>query len=111
MIALHVYLTPKSGKKAAMEKSIRDSWIKAMAEQPGFLRAAILTPFPDKALDALGAVKPTHAFEVVSYWESEKLRLEWVARPVHDQVFMPLLELADGVSFTLSDVAHSWNMG
>ena len=110
MIALHVYLSPKSGKKAEMEAVIRDSWIAAMSEQPGFLRAAILTPFPGKALEALGAKKPPHAFEVVSYWESEKLRLEWVARPVHDRVFNPLVALAESVSFTLSDVEHCWNM-
>lgn len=110
MISLHVYLTPKAGKKAEMESVIRDSWISTMSEQPGFVRAAILTPFSDAALDELQAMKPAHSFEVVSFWESEKLRLEWVARPVHDEVFIPLLELAENVSFTLSDVAHGWNM-
>ena len=111
MISLHVYLNPKSGTAAELEASIRDSWLKAMATQPGFISAAVLTPFSDDALEALGASKPKTAYEVVSFWESEDLRLEWVARPIHDQVFMPLLDLADNVSFTLNDVSESWNLG
>jgi antibiotic biosynthesis monooxygenase (ABM) superfamily enzyme len=110
MISLHVTMTAKPGKEAALEAAIRDSWIAAMAKQPGFLHAALLKPFPDDALDALGALKPSHAFEIISFWESEKLRLEWVARPIHDQVFMPLLELAESVAFTLQSVVHRWQL-
>jgi heme-degrading monooxygenase HmoA len=111
MISLHVYLNPKSGKAAELEASIRDSWLKAMATQPGFIGATVLTPFSDEALAALGASKPKTAYEVVSLWESEALRLEWVARPIHDQTFMPLMDLAGDVSFTLNDVAEQWNLG
>ena len=70
MITLHVYLTAKPGKESEVEATIRDSWIKAMAEQPGFLHAALLRPFSDEELDALGAMKPSHTFEVVSFWPS-----------------------------------------
>lgn len=111
MISLHVYLNPKSGKAAELEASVRDGWLKAMATQPGFISASLLTSFSDVALDALGASKRETAYEVVSFWESEELRLEWVARPIHDQVFMPLMDIADDISFTLNDVAESWNLG
>ena len=110
MITLHVYLTAKPGKESEVEATIRDSWIKAMAEQPGFLHAALLRPFSDEELDALGAMKPSHTFEVVSFWESEQLRLEWVARPIHDEVFMPLMELTDNITPTLTNVGHAWNL-
>lgn len=110
MITLHVYLTPKGGKHDELETAIRDSWIAAMSEQPGFLRAAILTPFPDEELDRLQAFKPKHTFEVVSLWRSERERLEWVARPVHDRVFVPILELSEDVSFTVNNVTHGWNL-
>ncbi|MDA0676789.1 MAG: antibiotic biosynthesis monooxygenase [Chloroflexi bacterium] len=110
MIVLHVYMTAKPGKEAALEAGIRDSWIAAMAQQPGFLHAATLKPFSNKQLDALGALKPAHTFEVISFWESEEKRLEWVARPIHNQVFMPLLELADKVAPTLQTVEHSWSL-
>ena len=46
----------------------------------------------------------------VSYWESEQLRLEWVARPVHDQVFEPNMELAESISSTVKTVGHTWNI-
>ncbi|NQW18663.1 MAG: antibiotic biosynthesis monooxygenase [Chloroflexi bacterium] len=110
MISLHVYLNPKDGKTADLESAIRDRWIAAMATQPGFISAAVLTPFSDEALGALGAIKPKTAYEVVSFWKSEELRLEWVARPIHDEVFAPLLELAAEVSFTLNDVPDEWNI-
>ena len=81
MITLHVYMTAKPGTESDLEAGIRDNWIATMAEQPGFLHAALLKPFSDDALDALDGLKPAHTFEVVSFWESEEKRLEWVARP------------------------------
>jgi hypothetical protein len=110
MITLHVYMNPKPGKSDELEAGIRDSWLTAMAEQPGFVSASVLEPFDDDALSALRASKPRHQFEIVAFWRSEKERLEWVARPIHDQVFLPLLELADDVSFTLKTVTSAWDV-
>jgi heme-degrading monooxygenase HmoA len=110
VITLHVYLNPKPGRRAELESRIRDRWIAAMSEQPGFISAAVLTPFPDAALDALSATRPGYEFEVVSLWRSEKERLEWVARPIHDEVFVPVTEAAADLSFTLKNVSHSWNL-
>ena len=110
MITLHVYLNPKPGRRDELESHIRDNWIEAMSKQPGFISAAVLTPFSDDALDALSAAKSDYEFEVVSLWRSEKERLEWVARPIHDEVFVPVTEAAGDISFTLKDVATSWNL-
>jgi heme-degrading monooxygenase HmoA len=107
MFTLHVYMTARPGKEAALGTGIRDSWISTMSEQPGFLHAALLMPFAGEALDAIGGFKPTHTFEIVSFWESEQKRLEWVARPIHNQVFEPLLELTVDVRHTLATVEHS----
>ncbi len=101
MITLHVYLTPKTGQAEALRAAIRDTWIAAMSEQPGFSRAAMLTAVEDEG---------TEEIEIVSYWESEQLRLEWVARPVHDQVFEPIMELAESISSTVKTVGHTWNI-
>lgn len=101
MITLHVYLTPVPGKDEALQAAIRDPWISTMSEQPGFVQAAMLTPFGDGE---------SNDIEVVSYWESEGLRLEWVARPVHDQVFEPIMELAESVSPIVKTVSHNWNV-
>ncbi len=102
MITLHVYLTPKSGEAEALQAAILDPWISTMSEQPGFVQAAMLTPFGDG--DESGDI------EVVSYWESEELRLEWVARPIHDEVFAPIMELAESVSPTVKTVNQTWNV-
>ena len=72
-----------------------------MAEQPGFLQGAMLTPFGDDKSEDI---------EVVSYWESEERRLEWVARPIHDEVFEPITDLAESLSYTVKTVTHTWNI-
>jgi len=74
-----------------------------MSEQPGFVQAAILTPFGNGEDDS-------NEIEVISYWESEELRLEWVARPIHDEVFAPIMELSEIVSSTVKTVGHAWNI-
>lgn len=110
MISLHVYMNVKAGKERELDVQIRDKWLAAMAEQPGFVSAAILTPFSDDALAKLEASKPDTALEIVSFWRSEAERLEWVARPIHDEVFLPLLDMAEDLSFTLQTVTDNWNL-
>ena len=109
MISLHVYLTPKEGNKKALESAIRDKWIAAMAEQPGFASAAMVTPFPDEEFTKLEAFKP-QTYEVVSFWRSESERKAWVARPVHDQVWSQVESAADSITYALQTVVHSWNL-
>ena len=110
MITLHVYLSPMAGKERELEAAVRDQWLAAMSEQPGFLRAAVLKPFAGDDLARLEAVTPASAIEVVAFWRSERDRLAWVARPLHDQVFSTVLELASSVSYTLQTVTHGWNV-
>ena len=110
MISLHVYLTPKAGKDQELESAVRDKWMAAMAEQPGFLRAATVKPLSDDELAKLEAIKPESTYEVVSLWRSESERQAWVARPIHDQVFSHVLEAAESVTYTVQTVDHSWNL-
>ena len=110
MISLHVYLSPKSGMEKEFESAVRDKWLAAMAEQPGFLSGALLTPFPDAQLKELEASKPQSQYEAVAFWRSEDERLRWVARPIHDQVFSQVLDASEGVSYTLQTAEQSWGM-
>ena len=103
-------MNAKAGRELELEAQIKDRWLTAMAEQPGFISAAILTPFSDDALAKLEAAEPDKKLEVVSFWRSEEERLEWVARPIHDEVFLPLLDMAEDVSFTLQTVMADWNL-
>lgn len=110
MISLHVYLTAKPGKERELEAGIKDKWLAAMAKQPGFVSCALVTPFTPGTLEKLGALKPQHTFEVIAFWRSEEERLAWVARPIHNEVFLPLQPLATKIASTLQTVAHSRNL-
>ena len=110
MISLHVYLTPKIGQEKALESAIRDKWMPAMAEQPGFVSAAVVEPFSEAELAKLEAAKPESAYECVAFWQSESKRLAWVGRPIHDQVFSQVLNASDGVSYTVQTVKESWSL-
>ena len=108
MISLHVYITPEKGRDLDLKKARCDHWVPAMQKQPGFINAALLNPFATSQLEALQAVKPESEFEVVSFWGSEQQRLEWVDRPIHDEVFEKVIEASDHVSYTLQNVIESW---
>jgi heme-degrading monooxygenase HmoA len=110
MISLHVYLTPKEGREKDLDSAVQQGWLQAMSEQPGFLAAAVVRPYDDMDLEALDAIKPASALEAVSFWRSEAERLEWVARPIHDEVFNKVIDAAEGVSYTLQNVEGSWGL-
>lgn len=110
MISLNVYLTAKPGEAAALERAIKDVWIAAMTQQPGFLRATLNTPFSDDDLAALEAMKPAHAYEMVSYWRTEQERVDWVARDIHQEVWPQVIEHCADVSYTLFNCDATWSM-
>ncbi len=85
MITLHVHLTAKPGQYEALKSKINDPWISTRSSQPGFVQAAMLTQFDDESSEDI---------EVISYWESEALRLNWVALPVHDEVVSSIIDLS-----------------
>ena len=110
VISLNVYLTPKSGQAAKLEHAIKDVWLTAMRQQPGFLGAALITPFSDEDLAKLEASRPAYSYEVVSYWNSEEERVTWVTRDIHQEVWPQVVEQAENVSYTLFNVDSSWNL-
>ena len=62
----------------------------------------------DIELKKIDAKIPDHDLEVVAFWVSEQERLEWVARPIHDQVFNQVLSSTEKVSYTLQRVENNW---
>lgn len=108
MIALDVYFNAKDGNDAALEKVIVDVWMEAMQQQPGFISATMMTPFPQDQLEAMGAVRPPFSHEVISFWESEALRQEWVARDIHQEVWPQVEAAAEVVVYTVSNCDQSW---
>ena len=58
MISLSVYLIPKKGRELELDSAVRDGWLPAMSEQPGFLAAAVVRPYEPTELEALGGLMP-----------------------------------------------------
>ena len=110
MISLNVYLTPNAGKGEELESAIRDKWLTAMVEQPGFVSAAMVKPFSDDELAALEATKPQSAYEVVSYWNTEAERVAWTQRPIHNEVWEHVVNASESVAYTVHTVEQAWNL-
>ena len=110
MISLDVYFNAKDGNDAELERVIVDVWMEAMKQQPGFISASLMTPLPQEALDALGAVKPPFSHEVLSFWESEDQRQAWVARDIHQEVWPQVEAAAEVIVYTVSNCDESWNL-
>ena len=110
MISLHVYLKPKSGMENNLESAIKNRWINEMQIQDGFISAATVKPYSDEELTKLEASSPSHVYEVISFWQSEEQRLDWVAKPIHDEVWEEVINAADDVSYTLQTVEQHWNI-
>lgn len=108
MIALDVYFSAKSGDNAGLEQVIVDVWMEAMRQQPGFIHATLMTPLSQEALDAMGAVRPPFSHEVISFWESEELRMEWVGRDIHQEVWPQVEAQAEMIVFTVSNCDQNW---
>ncbi len=110
MIAMNCYLTAKPGKAEQLDSLIRDRWIKAMSEYPGFMKASFNKPYPVKKLDELQALKPSHYCEVVFYWRTERERLLWAKTNDCLDAWNAVEAVCDNVKYTLSDVIQRWSM-
>ena len=110
MISLDVYFNAKDGNDAELERVIVDVWMEAMKQQPGFISASLMTPLPQEALDAMGAVKPPFSHEALSFWESEEQRQAWVARDIHQEVWPQVEAAAEVIVYTVSNCDESWNL-
>ncbi len=110
MIALDVYFNAKSGGDAELEKVVVDVWMEAMKQQPGFISASLMTPLPQEELDAMGAVKPPFSHEVLSFWESEDYRQQWVGRDIHQEVWPQVEAAAEMIMYTVSNCDENWNI-
>jgi heme-degrading monooxygenase HmoA len=95
MIELHICLEPFAGKESELESVFRDTFIPAISVQKGFRRVALL-----KVRDALRLYRIELAFD------TEKLRLDWVASPEHQQAFPKLAALCQQVSWAGFDVVQ-----
>ena len=81
-----------------------------MSEQPGFVSSARLKPYPAEQLAKMGAAKPKHAYETITFWRSEEERATWAASDTHMEIISVLLPLAESASYTVQSVEWSHNL-
>ena len=76
MVALHVDLQLKPGMGPELEKTFRDDFRPAISSQPGFFGVALLQ-----------STSEADCYRLVIEFQSEELRLNWVATDLHQDVW------------------------
>ena len=110
MISLHQYHVPKEGKETELEAIVKDKLLKAMSEQPGFISSARLKPYTAEQLEKMGATKPAHAYETITFWRSEEERATWAASDLHMGIISELLQTTASAGYTVQTVEWSHNL-
>ncbi len=90
MVSLHVDLLLNPGAGPELERTFREVFRPAISAQPGFSRVALLR-----------SQSEADRYRLVIEFESEGLRLNWVATGLHQQVW-PRME-AHCASYTLQN--------
>jgi heme-degrading monooxygenase HmoA len=72
MMTLRIRLRVRDGQGPALETLYRDAYVPAIRGQRGFLRCELWRQHDDPA-----------RYEIAIFFESEELRLRWVASPEH----------------------------
>jgi heme-degrading monooxygenase HmoA len=90
MVALHLDLQVHPGAGPELENSFRDIFRPAISAQPGFSGVALLA-----------STSEADRYRLVIEFQSEELRLNWVATELHQQVW-PRME-AHCVSYAVKN--------
>lgn len=93
MIELRIYLEPHAGKEQELEQIFRSQFVPAISKRPGFVRVALL-----KKRDAV------REYELCLSFESEDLRLQWVACAEHQAVWPKVQGVCQRASWAGFDV-------
>jgi len=76
MVSLHIDLQLRPGAGPGLERTFRQVFRPAISAQPGFVAVALLQP----TSEATG-------YRLVIEFQTEQLRLGWVATDLHQQVW------------------------
>ena len=89
MIELHIFLEPFAGQEEQLESVFKGSFVPAISIQEGFRRAALL-----KMTDAL------RKYQIEIAFDSEELRLKWVASKEHQDAFPKIVALCQQITWS-----------
>ena len=82
MIELHIYMEPHAGKESELEDQYRKEYVPGIKIQQGFRRTTLL-----KSRDAL------RKYQINITFDSEELRLKWVASKEHTKIWPKMAAL------------------
>ncbi len=100
MIELKIYVEPFAGKEKELETTFQEVFVPAISVQEGFVRVALL-----KARDAF------REYQISLVFESEELRLKWVASKEHQDAFPKIAVLCGRMSWSGFDVIDQKERG
>lgn len=89
MIELHIYLEPYGGKEKELESLYWEKYVPGIQIQEGFQRTTLL-----KKRDAL------REYQIDIAFDSEELRLKWVASKEHTEIWPKMSALCQRISWT-----------
>ena len=93
-IELHIYLTAKPGQEKELERVYKEVFFPAVSRQEGFRSSQMMR-------------KPnSNEFTVRLSFNSEELRLKWVASAEHQKAWPALSGLSAKTSYTGFGVVH-----
>ena len=95
MIELHIFLEPLAGKENDLEAIYWKEYVPGIKIQKGFQRTTLL-----KKRDAL------REYQIQIAFDSEDLRLQWVASQEHATVWPKVAALCQRVSWTGFDTVQ-----
>jgi len=95
MIELHIFLEPFAGKEKDLESIYWKEYVPGIKIQKGFQRTTLL-----KKRDAL------REYQIHITFDSEDLRLQWVASTEHTAVWPKVAALCQRVSWTGFDTVQ-----
>ena len=84
---------------AALAALLRDEYVPALRAQPGCSDTRLLEPFPAE-LDAEIGATTNDGLELEFDFVSESARRDWVAQPVHDELWARAARLSSAQSWS-----------
>ncbi len=93
-IELHIYLTARQGQEKELERLYREEFYPAVSRQPGFISSELMH-------------KPhSHEYVLRHTFQSEELRMKWVATPEHQKTWPHMVSLSEKTTWQGFGVVH-----
>ncbi len=106
MINLQIKYVVSPANGDAFEKMIARVYAPALAKQQGFVGYRLLREYSEADRKKIEATSDGHNFIMELIFETEELRMKWVASPEHDPAFEEAKKLAHPIAHNGYHVAQ-----